>query len=97
MSGQRFIGRIVSFDIDGLLLQTNDGQMLIQQRQISTVSIDVKRPAHPVASRTTPAAARVEEHEEAVPVPRPAAPSGNTVTVTRKVRRITSILEKKTP
>jgi len=43
LNGIRFMGRIVSFDREGLLLDTRQGEMLFQQRQISTIGPDMPK------------------------------------------------------
>lgn len=43
LNGIRFMGRIVSFDREGLLLDTKQGEMLFQQRQISTIGPDMPK------------------------------------------------------
>ena len=41
VSGIRFLGRIVSFDREGLLLDTKHGELLFAQRQISTIGPEI--------------------------------------------------------
>jgi len=47
VSGIRFLGRVVSFDREGLLLDTKHGQLLFQQRQISTIGPDLPKARTP--------------------------------------------------
>jgi len=44
VSGIRFLGRVVSFDREGLLLDTKQGPLLFSQRQISTIGPDAGKP-----------------------------------------------------
>jgi len=47
VSGIRFLGRIVSFDREGLLLDTKHGELLFAQRQISTIGPEIGKARSP--------------------------------------------------
>lgn len=47
VSGIRFLGRIVSFDREGLLLDTKHGELLFAQRQISTIGPETGKARSP--------------------------------------------------
>lgn len=44
VSGIRFLGRVVSFDREALLLDTKQGELLFAQRQISTIGPETGKP-----------------------------------------------------
>lgn len=44
VSGIRFLGRVVSFDREALLLDTKQGPLLFSQRQISTIGPEAGKP-----------------------------------------------------
>lgn len=75
VSGIRFLGRVMSFDREGLLLDTKHGQLLFQQRQISTIGPDLPKARTPrTASDGTERSDRPERTERA---DRPDRPYGD--------------------
>ena len=65
MSGIRFLGRVLSFDREGLLLDTKHGELLFAQQQISTIGPELTKAR---GIRTHHAEPRIgERHEEHQP------------------------------
>lgn len=74
VSGIRFLGRVMSFDREGLLLDTKHGQLLFQQRQISTIGPDLPKARTP---RTVSDGERSERSERPERSVRPDRPYGD--------------------
>ncbi len=72
MSGIRFMGRVMSFDREGLLLDTKHGELLFAQQQISTIGPELPK-ARSMRTATNAAPGRAHERDhvrEHPPAPR---------------------------